>query len=159
MGSFFSSFPHSVMAKKKAAVKKKKKIKVKEKLAEPEFSYSQDYRIAKGVQVGTTLSVVCNHGVKKLKVFSVMKSPTRLNRLPNCSVGHFVIGSVQKGSSKLKGTIQYALVIRQRKCFRRKNGETISFEDNAAVIVNNKGEMKGSHIGGPLAKEAAVHKT
>lgn len=48
-----------------------------------------------------------------------------------------------------------AVVIRQRKPFRRKDGVFIYFEDNAGVIVNNKGEMKGSAITGPVAKECA----
>ena len=48
-----------------------------------------------------------------------------------------------------------AVVIRQRKSWRRKDGTFIYFEDNAGVIVNNKGEMKGSAITGPVAKECA----
>ena len=48
-----------------------------------------------------------------------------------------------------------AVIIRQRKTFRRKDGQFIYFEDNAGVIVNNKGEMKGSAITGPVAKECA----
>jgi ribosomal protein L14 len=47
------------------------------------------------------------------------------------------------------------VVIRQRKIYRRKDGTFIYFEDNAGVIVNNKGEMKGSAITGPVAKECA----
>ena len=52
-------------------------------------------------------------------------------------------------------TVMPAVVIRQRKSFRRKSGVYIYFEDNAGVIVNNKGEMKGSAITGPVAKECA----
>ena len=48
-----------------------------------------------------------------------------------------------------------AVVIRQRKPYHRKDGVTLYFEDNAGVIVNNKGEMKGSAITGPVAKECA----
>lgn len=48
-----------------------------------------------------------------------------------------------------------AVIIRQRKAWRRKDGAYIYFEDNAGVIVNPKGEMKGSAITGPVAKEAA----
>lgn len=52
-------------------------------------------------------------------------------------------------------SVLQAVVIRQRKSFRRKDGTFIYFEDNAGVIVNNKGEMKGSAITGPVAKECA----
>ena len=47
------------------------------------------------------------------------------------------------------------MVIRQRKHYRRKDGVFIYFEDNAGVIVNIKGEMKGSGISGPVSKECA----
>jgi len=48
-----------------------------------------------------------------------------------------------------------AIVIRQRKTWRRRDGTFIYFEDNAGVIVNVKGDMKGSAITGPVAKECA----
>lgn len=48
-----------------------------------------------------------------------------------------------------------AVIVRQRKQWRRPDGVFIYFEDNAGVIVNPKGEMKGSAITGPVAKEAA----
>ena len=48
-----------------------------------------------------------------------------------------------------------AVVIRQRKSWRRKNGVFLYFEDNAGVIVNPKGEMKGSAVTGPIGKECA----
>jgi len=47
------------------------------------------------------------------------------------------------------------VVIRQRKAWRRRDGVFLYFEDNAGVIVNPKGEMKGSAITGPVAKECA----
>lgn len=52
-------------------------------------------------------------------------------------------------------TVHPAIVIRQRKPWRRRDGTVIYFEDNAGVIVNPKGEMKGSAITGPVAKECA----
>ncbi|KAK6028094.1 ribosomal protein L14p/L23e [Ostertagia ostertagi] len=63
----------------------------------------------------------------------------------------FITQSVVRGAI----VILQAVVIRQRKSFRRKDGTFIYFEDNAGVIVNNKGEMKGSAITGPVAKECA----
>jgi len=48
-----------------------------------------------------------------------------------------------------------AVVVRQRKPWRRRDGIFLYFEDNAGVIVNPKGEMKGSAITGPVAKECA----
>lgn len=55
----------------------------------------------------------------------------------------------------LGSAVHPCVIIRQRKTWRRKDGTFIYFEDNAGVIVNPKGEMKGSAITGPVAKECA----
>lgn len=64
-----------------------------------------------------------------------------------------VMASVKKGKPELRKKVLTAIVVRQRRTFHRKNGTFIYFEDNAGVIVNPKGEMKGSAITGPIAKE------
>lgn len=48
-----------------------------------------------------------------------------------------------------------AVIIRQRKAWRRRDGVFLYFEDNAGVLVNNKGEMKGNAVSGPVSKECA----
>jgi large subunit ribosomal protein L23e len=78
-----------------------------------------------------------------------------MNRLPSACVGDLVMASCKKGKPELRKKVHPCVIIRQRKCWRRKEGTFIYFEDNAAVIVNNKGEMKGSAVAGPTAKEAA----
>lgn len=88
--------------------------------------------------------VIAVHGVKG-----------RLNRLPAAGCGDMIVATVKKGKPELRKKVMPAVVIRQRKPFRRKDGVFIYFEDNAGVIVNNKGEMKGSAITGPVAKECA----
>ena len=79
----------------------------------------------------------------------------RLNRLPLAGVGDYVLATVKKGKPELRKKVHPIVVIRQRKTWRRKDGTFIYFEDNAGVIVNPKGEMKGSAITGPVAKECA----
>ena len=59
-----------------------------------------------------------------------------------------MIASLLQGKPELRKKVMPAVIIRQRKTFRRKDGQFIYFEDNAGVIVNNKGEMKGSAITG-----------
>ena len=78
-----------------------------------------------------------------------------MNRLPKAGSGDMVMCSVKKGKPELRKKVMPAVVVRQRKSFRRKEGVFIYFEDNAGVIVNNKGEMKGSAVSGPVAKECA----
>lgn len=94
-------------------------------------------------------------GGKNLYVIAVMGIKGRLNRLPSAGVGDMFVATVKKGKPELRKKVMPAVVIRQRKPFRRKDGVFIYFEDNAGVIVNNKGEMKGSAITGPVAKECA----
>merc|ERR1719398_510967 len=65
--------------------------------------------------------------------------------MPNCGPGDMVLCSVKKGKPEL----------RQKMAWRRREGVFVYFEDNAGVIVNDKGEMKGSAIQGPVAKECA----
>merc|ERR1712243_410774 len=100
-------------------------------------------------------SIADNSGAKNLYVIAVSGIKGRLNRLPSATAGDMFVASVKKGKPELRKKVMPAVVIRQRKPFRRKNGVFIYFEDNAGVIVNNKGEMKGSAITGPVAKECA----
>merc|ERR1712023_424275 len=79
----------------------------------------------------------------------------RLNRLPKAAPGDMVLATVKKGKPELRKKVMPAVIIRQRKAWRRREGLFIYFEDNAGVIVNPKGEMKGSAITGPVAKECA----
>merc|ERR1719281_48021 len=76
-----------------------------------------------------------------------------MNRLPSGAPGDMVMATVKKGKPELRKKVVSAVIIRQSKTFRRIDGTYIYFEDNAGVIVNQKGEMKGTSITGPIAKE------
>jgi len=76
------------------------------------------------------------------------------------------MATVKKGKPELRKKVMPAVVVRQRKSWRRRgmtlkgsklmvDGVYLYFEDNAGVIVNPKGEMKGSAINGPVGKECA----
>ncbi|CAN8076414.1 unnamed protein product [Agarophyton chilense] len=113
------------------------------------------FRVALGLPVSAIMNCADNTGAKNLYVISVTKIKGRLNRLPSASVGDMVLATVKKGKPELKKKVSPAVVIRQRKAWRRRDGTFLYFEDNAGVIVNVKGEMKGSAITGPVAKECA----
>ena len=108
-----------------------------------------------GLPVGAVMNCADNSGAKNLYIISVTGIGARLNRLPAAAIGDMVMISVKKGKPELRKKVMPAVVIRQRKPYRRKDGVVLYFEDNAGVIVNNKGEMKGSAITGPVAKECA----
>lgn len=108
-----------------------------------------------GLPVGAVVNCADNTGAKNLYVISVKGLKGRLNRLPAAGVGDIIAATVKKGKPELRKKVHPAVIIRQRKMFRRKDGTFINFEDNAGVIVNVKGEMKGSAITGPVSKECA----
>jgi len=105
--------------------------------------------------VAATVNCADNTGAKNLYVISVKGYKGRLNRLPAAGVGDMVMATVKKGKPELRKKVTAAVIIRQSKVWRRKDGTFLYFEDNAGVIVNPKGEMKGSAITGPVAKECA----
>eukprot|EP00515_Schizochytrium_aggregatum_P001023 CAMPEP_0202038032 /NCGR_PEP_ID=MMETSP0962-20130828/5299_1 /ASSEMBLY_ACC=CAM_ASM_000488 /TAXON_ID=4773 /ORGANISM="Schizochytrium aggregatum, Strain ATCC28209" /LENGTH=141 /DNA_ID=CAMNT_0048602177 /DNA_START=46 /DNA_END=471 /DNA_ORIENTATION=+ len=113
------------------------------------------YRMALGLPVAALMNCADNTGAKNLFVVAVTNIRGRLNRLPAASVGDMVLCSVKKGKPELRKKMMPGIVVRQRKAWRRKDGTFIYFEDNAGVIVNPKGEMKGSAITGPVGKECA----
>eukprot|EP01084_Bolivina_argentea_P292639 503128_1 len=113
------------------------------------------FRISMALPVGAVLNCADNTGAKNLYIIAVKGYHGRLNRLPSASLGDMFVCSVKKGKPELRKKVMTGVVIRQRKSWRRKDGSVIYFEDNAGVIINPKGEMKGSGIAGPVAKEAA----
>ena len=113
------------------------------------------YRMSLGLPMSAVINCADNSGAKTLFFVAATCRGARLNRLPAASPGDMFMGSVKKGKPELRKKMMPAVVIRQRKAFRRRDGQYIYFEDNAGVIVNPKGEMKGSAISGPVAKECA----
>ncbi len=96
-------------------------------------------RVTRGLPVAATLNCADNSGAKNLYIIAVQGVRGRLNRLPAGSIGDVVLASVKKGVQKLRKKVHPAVVIRQRRAWRRPDGTFIYFEDNAGVIVNNKG--------------------
>src|SRR5207244_3618113 len=76
-------------------------------------------------------------------------------RVPAACVGDMIMVSVTKGAPDLRKQVFPAVVVRQARALRRPDGTRLSFEDNAAVIMTPEGEMKGTEIRGPVAREAA----
>lgn len=112
-------------------------------------------RVTLALPVGARINCADNTGAKILYIMAVSRFGARLNRLPAASIGDMVLVTVKKGKPELRKKVMPAVVIRQRKAWRRPDGVFICCEDNAAVIVNPKGEMKGSGVSGPVTKECA----
>ena len=114
------------------------------------------FRTTLGLCVGSVMNCADNSGAKNLYIISVKGIKGRLNKLPGATVGNMVMATVKNGKPELRKKVMPAIVVRQRKAWRRVDGGGfVYFEDNAGVIVNDRGEMKGAAISGPVAKECA----
>ena len=112
-------------------------------------------KISRGLPAGSILICADNTGAKRLRLIQVVGYKGRLRRVPSAAVGDRVTVSVRHGTPDMRKKLFQAVVVRQRKPYRRADGVWVQFEDNAAVIITPDGEMKGSEIRGPVAKEAA----
>lgn len=112
-------------------------------------------KISRGLPAGSIVKCTDNTGAKELRVIQVIGYKGRLRRLPAAAVGDMIVVSVRKGTPDMRKKIFRAVVVRQKKPYRRVDGDWVQFEDNAAVIMTPEGEMRGSEVRGPVAKEAA----
>lgn len=104
------------------------------------------------IQEETLLTVADNTGAKKVKCFRILGGSKRRY----ASLGDVIIVSVKTAipnSGVKKGSVQKAVVVRTKKKVRRKDGTYIRFDDNAAVILDERYEPKGTRIFGPVARE------
>ena len=111
--------------------------------------------VTKALPIGAILTVADNSGAKEAEIRAVRGYKGTRRRLASAGVGDLVVVSVKKGTPKMRKQVFNAVIIRQKKEYRRANGIRVKFEDNACVITNEDGEPRGSEIKGPVAKEAA----
>jgi large subunit ribosomal protein L14 len=104
------------------------------------------------VQKESRLNVADNSGAKEVLCIRVLGGTGRRY----ASVGDTIVVSIKKslpaGDVK-KGTVARAVVVRTKKEIRRADGSYIRFDDNAVVLLNNAGEIRGTRIFGPVARE------
>ena len=116
----------------------------------------------KGIPVSKPVACHCSpsargrqHGAKVVQILNVLKLGGTMRRYPSAGVGDMAKVSVKKGTPDTRRQMFNAVIIRQRRPFRRVDGTWVQFEDNACVIVNEKGDVTGSDIKGPVSREAA----
>jgi large subunit ribosomal protein L14 len=104
------------------------------------------------IQQESRLGVADNSGAKEVLVIRVLGGTKKRY----ASIGDKVVVTVKaalSSSSMKKGTVSKAVIVRTKKEIRRKDGSYIRFEDNAAVLLNNNDEPRGTRIFGPVARE------
>lgn len=111
--------------------------------------------VTRGLQVGSHVFCDDNSGVKYAQIIGVIGWKARRGRVPEVGVGDIVIIACKKGAPQMKKKVERAVIIRQRREFRRPNGERVMFEDNAVILIDDAGLPKGTEIKGAIAREVA----
>ena len=104
------------------------------------------------IQPESRLKVADNSGAKEIKCIRVMGG----SYVRSGNIGDVIIASVKSatpGGIVKKGDVVKAVIVRTHKGIRRKDGTHIKFDDNAAVIIDNQNQPRGSRIFGPIARE------
>jgi large subunit ribosomal protein L14 len=104
------------------------------------------------IQRHTILKIADNSGARTAKVIGI---PGYSNR-KTASLGDVVTVAIQRAlpnAALKRHEVEKAVIVRVRKEFNRKNGIYVRFDDNAAVIIDKKGDPKGTRIFGPVARE------
>lgn len=104
------------------------------------------------IQQESRLKVTDNSGAKEILCIRVLGGSGRRY----ARVGDVIVATVKEalptGNTKKKSVVK-AVVVRTKKTIKRKDGSTISFGDNAAVLINDKKEPQGTRIFGPVPRE------
>ena len=109
------------------------------------------------IQQETFLKVADNTGAKEIKCIRVLGGSKR----KYASIGDVVVASVRKaapGGQVKKGDVVKAVIVRSSRGVRRADGSYVRFDDNAAVIIDNNGDPKGTRIFGPVGRELRAKK-
>ena len=111
-------------------------------------------RATAGLNLGAKLISSDNSGAKVVRLVSVKRGKGKKGKQGCAKLADWVKVSIKKGIPEMKGKVFEAIIIRQKKSYRRLNGERIAFEDNAvAILKDDKGNPKGTQIKGPVARE------
>jgi large subunit ribosomal protein L14 len=113
-------------------------------------------KMTNGLNIGSMMVASDNSGARIVRITGVVGGKSKKGRQQYAKIGDHVKVSVRKGDPKIVGLVFDAVIIRQKKPFRRNTGERVAFEDNAvALLKDEKGNPKGTQIKGPIAKEVS----
>jgi len=111
-------------------------------------------KVTKALPVGSEVETCDNSGAKVVRIFTIIGRKTTKGRVPAGGVGDLVMVSVRRGRPDMRKQVFFAVIVRQKKEYRRAEGIRVKFEDNAAVILkDDKGNPKGTIFKGAIAKE------
>ncbi len=112
-------------------------------------------RVTRSLPTSARMTCADNTGAKIVQIIAVPKYHGVHRRQPAAGVGDLVVCSVKKGTPQMRKQVVHGVIIRQKRPYRRPDGTMVSFEDNAVVLITDKGEARGTDIKGAVAREAA----
>ncbi|RKZ30735.1 50S ribosomal protein L14 [bacterium] len=104
------------------------------------------------IQRETILTVADNSGAKRAMLIGFLHG----SKANSATIGDVVVVTIKEaipGAAVKKGEVAKAVIIRTKKPTRRADGSLIRFDENAAVLVDNMGEPRGTRVFGPVARE------
>jgi large subunit ribosomal protein L14 len=104
------------------------------------------------IQSYTRVRAADNSGAREILVIRVMKG----SNAKYAAVGDVIVGAVKSatpGANVKKGDVVKAVIVRTRDAINRPDGSTLRFDENAAVVLNNALEPRGTRVFGPIARE------
>jgi large subunit ribosomal protein L14 len=112
--------------------------------------------VTRGLPVGAQVPTCDNSGAKLVEIISVLKHKTVKGRRQEAGVGDMCLVAVKRGKPDMRKQVVQAIIVRQKKEYRRADGMRIKFEDNACIVCKDeKGNPKGTFVKGAVAKEAS----
>lgn len=110
--------------------------------------------ITQGFLIGSYIPAIDNGGAKIVKVVGIKRQKTVKKRQPKAGLGDLILISVKSGTKEVRKKVFLAVIVRQKREYRRPSGMRVKFEDNAVVLLKDeKGNPKGTIFKGPIAKE------
>lgn len=111
--------------------------------------------VSRALPVGAQVPTCDNSGAKIIKIISVKGHKTVKGQIAEAGVGDMVTANVVSGRPDMRHKVVQAIIVRQKKPYRRIDGMRVKFEDNSAVVLkDDKGNPKGTIFKGPIAKES-----
>ncbi len=113
-------------------------------------------KVTRALNIGSLVVAADNSGALLVRITGVKRGKVGRGRQQYAKLGDWVKVSVRKGLPEMKGKVFDAVVVRQKKSYRRLTGERVAFTDNAVVLLKDeKGNPKGTQVKGPVAREVS----
>lgn len=109
--------------------------------------------VTKGLTRGSRCTCADNSGAKEVYIISVFGHKSRKKMSPKAGIADLATVVVSKGNPEMRKKVERAVIVRVRMPFRRADGLRVAFDDNAVVLVDDKGLPKASEVKGVVAKE------